>query len=331
MREIHIHYVDFWKNFDREDFIITKLLRKNYEVCFDEKSPQYVICSHFGTDYLKYNCIRILYLGEAKAPDFNVYDYAIAFDDIHFGDRYIRYPHYLLDEEKVNLAINKHKYRDEYYLSKKKFCNCVVSNGSGAEERDSFLTALSEYKLVDSGGKYRNNLPDGKPVSDKLEFQRQYRYSFAFENSAFPGYITEKITDAWAAVTIPIYWGAPDIIKDFNREAFINCNKMKNPEDLVKRIKEIENNPEEYLRIMKAPIINGGRIESLLENNGLEEFLNSIIEQEYSHAFRRNSKYTMWGRAYEHHLFRWSSMEQKWWFRKLRNIARKTKGYQNES
>ena len=326
MREIRIHYVDFWKNFEPKTFEFTKILEKKYKVIFDDKNPEYVFCSHFGKEYLKYDGIRILFLGEAVAPDFNVYDYAIAFDDISFGDRYLRYPLCLLNKELMNLALKKHTYSDDYYLSKKKFCNQLVSNASGDNIRDRFFDGLSDYKKVDSGGRYRNNMPDGLPVADKLAFQQKYRYSLAFENSSFPGYVTEKIIDAFAAGTIPIYWGDTLIEKEFNPKAFINCNEMQGVDKLINRIKEIEGNQELYLSIMKEPILLDNSFFSIMNNpNYLSNFLYSIIDRDYDKAYRRNSKFTMWGKVHEGKLLKWYNLETNKWFIRANMIRKKIK------
>lgn len=326
MDTLKIWYVDFWPKFDKEKFIFTRILKEKFNIVFDEKNPDYVFCSHFGTGYLKYSCPRILFLGEAKAPDFNVYDYAIAFDDITFGDRYLRYPLFLTYESQLKKALLKHTYEDDFYMSKTGFCNQVISNASGDKIRDEIFDALSEYKKVDSGGKYRNNLPSNEPVKDKEEFQKKYRFSLAIENSSFPGYITEKIVDAFAAGTIPIYWGDKDAVKSFNEESFIDITSCKSLEEMVEKVKRVDSDDELYLKMMKAPAIreNDGMYK-MLDDKYLSDFLFNIVCQKKEEAFRRNSAFTMWGKAYEHHLLQWSSLEGKWWFKKLRDIRRKFK------
>ena len=141
MKTVKIGFVDFWRDFDVNDNPFTNILKKHYNVVIDNENPDFAFCSHFGTDYLKYKCVRILYLGEAKAPDFNIYDYAIAFDDIKFGDRYLQYP-YLFFRESFKQALDKHTFSDDYYLSKKKFCNVVVSNNLCDKKRDEYFKAL---------------------------------------------------------------------------------------------------------------------------------------------------------------------------------------------
>lgn len=322
MKQIRICYVDFWKELVPETFLFTEILRQYYDIIMDEENPDFVFCSHFGTEYLKYDCPRILYLGEAKCPDFNIYDYAIAFDDIQFGDRYIRYPFYLLRRKSLEKALKKHTHSNEYYLAKQKFCNFVVSNGPGADNiRNYYFDELSKYKRVDSGGGYRNNLPDGKPVEDKLKFQEEFKFSLAFENSGFPGYITEKITDAWAAGTIPIYWGAPEIEKEFNSKAFLNCRNFATVDGLIAKIREIENDEKLFLDMMKQPVLlPESPVYDMMNPNYLGDFFCHIFDQAPEDAYRRNSKLTMWGRAYEHHISRWNEAEKSF----VGNAIRKT-------
>ena len=324
MRKIKIAYVDFWKNFNPEEFRFTKILKKHYEVEFDNNNPDYVFCSHFGKNFLKYNCVRILYLGEAKAPDFNVYDYAIAFDDIKFGDRYLRYPYFLFDENNLNKALKKHLITEDEITAKSGFCSFVVSNNLADPRRQEFFEGLSTYKKVDSGGRYANNLPDGQAVENKLTFQKNYKYSFAFENSAFPGYTTEKIIDSFAAGTVPIYWGDPLITELFDEGTFINCNNMKSPDELIKLIKELEKDDKRYRQMLNTPILKeNGLLDKMLKESYLEDFLFNIIEQDKDKAYRRNSAFTMWGRNYEHNMLQMDKLQNNKWFKKANSLRKK--------
>ena len=324
MKKIKLAYIDFWGGFDKESFVFTRILKERYEIIFTDENPDFIICSNFGKRALNYQCPRILYSAEAKAPDFNIYDYAMGFDDIIFGDRYLRYPYYMTDTDTLNLALKKHTMPDEFFLSKDKFCCFVASNNLGSNARELYFDALCKYRKVDSGGRLKNNLPDGKPVEDKLVFQKQYKYAFAFENSSFPDYCTEKIIDAWAAGAIPLYWGDPKVADDFDTKAFIDCTKMKSPDELIERIKEIEAEPELYLQMQKTPILTEkSRVKEILSDDYLKCFLYKIFDQDACDAFRRNSKSTMWGWNHEHHMLQWSIMEEKKVFQYLRDITKK--------
>lgn len=48
-------------------------------------------------------------------------------------------------------------------------------------------------------------------IERKLRTLDQYRFAFAFENTATAGYVTEKVFNAIEAGAVPLYWGAPDV------------------------------------------------------------------------------------------------------------------------
>lgn len=297
MKTIRFAYADMWGNFNPDWFRLIKMLKKKYDIVTDYENPDYVICGPFGHDFLKYDCPRILFLGEALAPDFNLYDYAIGFDRIEFGDRYLRAPLYVFETEQFALAKQKHEFSDEFYLGKKHFCNFIVSNGNAIPEREEFFYKLSESKKVDSAGRYLNNMPDGKNCDNKIEFQKNYKFSLAFENSIFDGYVTEKIVQAWTAGTIPIYYGGNGVEKDFNEDAFIDVSKFSSMEECIDYILYLDENPDEYLKIAKTPIY---RSEDELDYEGrIINFFDNIFNAPENMKYRRNSKITMWGGLYE--------------------------------
>ena len=50
------------------------------------------------------------------------------------------------------------------------------------------------------------------PVNDKLDAVAPYKYHIAVENSMHKNYWTEKLTDAWAGWSLPLYFGDPSIL-----------------------------------------------------------------------------------------------------------------------
>lgn len=216
-RKIKIKYVDFWENFPVEDNYFLNLVEDYYDIEYSDK-PDLLIYSCYSTNFLKYNCPRIFYSGENIRPDFRFCDFALTFDYLQ-NDRHFRYPLYRrwFTEEQLTMPRNI----DQILKQKEGFCSFVVSNGN-AKERLLFFEKLSCYKEVSSGGRYANNV--GGPVEDKRTFIEKYLFNIAFENSAYPGYNTEKLAEAWIMGCIPIYWGDPKIAEEFNRECFININ-----------------------------------------------------------------------------------------------------------
>jgi hypothetical protein len=62
------------------------------------------------------------------------------------------------------------------------------------------------------------------PCIHKGTVLRRYRFAIAFENTALPGYITEKLIDAIIAGCVPIYRGAPDADLAVPAGAFVDSS-----------------------------------------------------------------------------------------------------------
>ena len=95
----------------------------------------------------------------------------------------------------------------------------------------------------------------------KDDFQKRHKFVIAFENTSTPGYTTEKIVHAFPAGAIPIYWGNPEIAKEFNEESFINCHKygltdkgeLEAIAKIVEEVKRLDNDDAEYLKMLGTP------------------------------------------------------------------------------
>ena len=72
-----------------------------------------------------------------------------------------------------------------------------------------------------------NNCSDLAARSDddwqaaKRAYLRKFKFTIAFENSRRAGYATEKLYDAFAADTVPIYWGDPALGTIVNKDALV--------------------------------------------------------------------------------------------------------------
>ena len=92
---------------------------------------------------------------------------------------------------------------------KEKFCEVVISNDK-YKFTNNFILELGKYKKIDLDGKFRNNI--NKVVNNKLLFISKYKFSIQMENSATPGYCTEKLFEWFKEGTISIYHGDESII-----------------------------------------------------------------------------------------------------------------------
>lgn len=281
MKKIKVNFVDFQSDLlKNNDFL--NVLRKSFDVEISDR-PDYLFYGVFGNQHLKFkDCVRIFYTGECITPNFNECDYAIGFDRLKLGDRYLRMPLYALFQyrQSYESILNKERVSKEELAAKSDFCSFVVSNGFAQEARVQFFRKLSEYKKVNSGGRYLNNI--GGAVVDKLKFQMKHKFCICFENNSYSGYTTEKIVEAFASRTIPIYYGDPTVCEDFNEGAFVDANKFTSFDEVIERIIELDNDDTKYLSMINAPIIKNE-----LSLSCLEQFLCHIINQDINEAKRR--------------------------------------------
>src|SRR5450759_2028825 len=82
---------------------------------------------------------------------------------------------------------------------------------------------------------YRGELP----TFGKVSTLANYRFALCFENTAFPGYVTEKIFDCFAAGCIPVYLGAPDIASMIPAGAFIDARDFSDLTGLESFIRDL--------------------------------------------------------------------------------------------
>ncbi|WP_051205219.1 glycosyltransferase family 10 domain-containing protein [Salinimicrobium xinjiangense] len=295
MKKIKLWYSDFYEGFDPSSNYLHDLLSLHYELILDKENPDYLIYSCYGKDFLKYkNPVKIFYTGENLVPDFNLCDYGIGFNYLEFGDRYFRYPNFALIPDQFEKLLKQRSFIKEDVQKKEYFCNFIYSNSQADPARDNFFHLLSNYKKVMSPGRHLNNTSmdiGGRFTKDwmytKLKFQSKCKFTIAFENSSSPGYTTEKLMHAYITNTIPIYWGNPEVVKDFNSNSLINCHEFSNFEEVVERVKEIDQNDELTAEILNEPPFQGNEVPENLKQETLEEFLRSIFDQDQEKAYRR--------------------------------------------
>ncbi len=229
------------------------------------------------------NTKRVFYTGENEVPNFNLFDYAIGFDELNFNDRYLRMPLYYAylhyKAELVNDTTAPYKIKDNSLYTLKKpthhfkenhpnlcavvnnesdplkrgFASFVASNAN-APMRNAFYDALNAIEPVTGGGSVKNTL--GYKVKNKNEFLSQYKFNLCFENSQGYGYVTEKILDAYFSHTIPIYWGSPSVAKDFNPKSFVNVHDFKDFDEAIDYIRYLHTHPNAYLDMLYENPLN---------------------------------------------------------------------------
>jgi alpha(1,3/1,4) fucosyltransferase len=278
METLRIYFADFWKSFDMQDNYFWNLLSERYQLVLDPENPEILFYSYLGLKdvrkktFHRYKCIRIFYTGENIRPDFNECDFALSFDHSK-DDRNLRLPLYVLYND-YPLLLNR-QVPDDLLNHKSKFCCFVVSNPETSIRND-FFRMLSNYKAVDSGGRYLNNI--GGPVADKIEFMKDYKFVISFENESYPGYVTEKVYEPKLVDALPIYWGDPLISNEFNSASFINCHEFDSMDAVINRIIELDQNDKLYMEYAKAPFFLNDQPNNYVSKERVLGFLQKIID-----------------------------------------------------
>lgn len=286
-KTIKLKFVDYFGQKPEETFVY-QILSRSYDIELAQ-SPDYVISGGLGREYRKYDCLRIGFIGESYCPDFNQFDYAIGFDHLTFGDRYVRIPLYAvygefryLSELRRQIAEDVKAGRVEKYL-KRDFCSFVVSNADGDPARLEFFRELSKYRPVASGGRLLNNV--GGPVADKNHFLMGYKFNLAFENSCVPGYTTEKILQPLAVGSVPVYYGNPRIADDFDSACMVRVSDRNDFGRAIEEIVALDRDDDAYL----ARLVGAAAVRTADHyEKALTEFLRNIFDQPLASARRLN-------------------------------------------
>lgn len=251
---MNICYLDFWPGFDPNSNWFNLVFREvlnDREINFNSSPSEadVIIFSCFGDQHQNYKnseAIKVFYTGENQRADLTVADFSLSFDyETHAGKNF-RLPHWYMyvnwwgEANFQHARISKEKlmytHTPEEVLARENFCSIII--GNPVNNRIEVAQKLDTYKPVHGYGKVF-----GRPYSGcKVDLISKYRYNICFENSIYPGYITEKLLEAKVAGCIPIYYGSDTVSTDFNTNCFIDYTQIANPQHLLEKIIKIENN-----------------------------------------------------------------------------------------
>ena len=287
--------------------------RQAYKITIDRENPQYILVCISHIVYHRelfrkfrefYSDDRVtIFLGEeAISPDMNLFDYALTYDDqIFMGDRICRRPTVLWMRGGHSISQNNEVNDAEQEYERRKFCNFVYSNSKAAPQRDDLFWTLNSYQRVDSLGKHLHNcdveVTRGKSNWFELSIRQKenYRFSIAAENSFFSGYTSEKIISSLLAHSVPVYWGNPNIAKEFNPDAFINCHDYKSMEEVLEVVKRVNEDKDLWCHMVRQPWRTQEQI--TLQDEQIKtygRFTNHIFEQDIKDAKRTYYGTSVW-------------------------------------
>ena len=253
---IYIYWHGFWSDMNTEDCQILDFLKESMK---DEvlirtnkaKKADIFICSCLGEEITSKrfdHCLKIIFLGENIRPYYRNYDLSLTSDLNEYRGRNINLPLWLLE---IDLFNRNKKYDDRETQNIDLFCSTrsidfskresgIVYIGNNEEPfRQSLIYDLSkEFKSFHTYGSQTN------PIKDKINFLKKYKGSLAFENSFYPGYVTEKIIHTYLAGNMTIYWGCLEgsIIK--KNPLFFEVNTTTDIKEIISKAEYIIKNNE---------------------------------------------------------------------------------------
>lgn len=163
-------------------------------------------------------------------------------------------------------------------FNEKKMCCLIVSNKTSNKVNELYSERLAavrffarknaDFDLFGTGWESSKDplvkkVYKGTVVSKK-ETMQHYKFAICYENNKDEmGYITEKIFDCFAAVCVPVYYGARNVTDYIPKECFIDFRNFADYEDLYSFIMNMEE--KEYNKYLNA-------VKKFLQTDAYKEF-----------------------------------------------------------
>ena len=134
---------------------------------------------------------------------------------------------------------------DRFY--EKRFC-CIFANHLD-NTRENLILKLSKIGQVDVFG-YAGK----KIVKDKKAIASDYRFILCPENDLYPGYVSEKLLEAYQTSAVPIYWGM-DTFQYFNPSSHLNVANYPSLDTLADLVSQANAKEWVYQDLIRAPLL----------------------------------------------------------------------------
>lgn len=263
---LRVAFSDFHRGFSPQDSRIWRALSTGFNLTLagPDGPSDLLIYSDFGHAHRRHDGLKVYLTGENMVPDFDECDLAFSPFEQAGEPRAVRLPYYAQALRQPERLVRAEGFHAD--TERAGFCAFVVSNPK-SPERNAFFRKLNRRRRVDSGGRHFNNL--GSCVSDKMAFIRGYRFCIAIENTSSPGYTTEKLVEPLLAGCIPIYWGDPEVGRDFNPGCMVNLSDFKDFDAAIDHVLALDGDAERRRRILEAPVFRDNRVPDCLLDSHL--------------------------------------------------------------
>lgn len=102
-------------------------------------------------------------------------------------------------------------------------------------------------------------------MQSAIALYREFKFVIAFENSDWPGYVSEKLLLPILAGSIPVYFGSSSVNEFFNPKSVIQCNTFPSLEDCADYIVALNSDDQKYQEILSEQPVSINSFHKLTE------------------------------------------------------------------
>jgi hypothetical protein len=295
--KLRVAYTGFWAGFEAKNFLFTKVLENilQYEVeivnnkseyidleflsvfSFDSKfkkaiqytkgqfskyeHQEYIYQSRYGFSgkFRSKAKKTIWYSGENIRPPFDEFDATISFDkdDPEINNLYFPVWYFLLNwrlgDDKHNRKISINQFTLPRSVEERDKSACAFSTSRDPARLKTYAVIKQVMPLTIYGRSV------GNFVADKIIASTNFGFQVCPENDVYPGYVTEKIPEAYLAGNIPIWIGS-DVHCTFNKNAYVDITGL-NSYETRELLQSIDSEKARWIRnqplLLAAPNLDG--------------------------------------------------------------------------
>ena len=200
---------------------------------------------------------------ENRRPPASGFDLTLSFDINTYNNSnyYLPLIYLYMNHKKIGDAHSKHLITPEQCVQPRTIETNFIDTKFGFvssfinNPHQTRLLAIKELSKIAKVSVYGRSV--GNYVEDKISEAKKFWFNLCFENDFYPGYVTEKILEAWLAKSIPIYWGS-DANKILNPKAYINFNDFLSVDEFTRYISDLYSDEKRMIEMISQPILNSG-------------------------------------------------------------------------
>ncbi|XP_059622874.1 alpha-(1,3)-fucosyltransferase C-like [Phlebotomus argentipes] len=124
-----------------------------------------------------------------------------------------------------------------------------VSNCNARSKRNEVVSSLQQHVDIDVYGKcgtLKCERTDEQQCYKLVE--EEYFFYFSFENSLCKDYLTEKVFNIMKYFVVPVVFGGANYSHFLPPQSYIDANDFATAKDLANFLRNLANNPEEYIK-----------------------------------------------------------------------------------